>query len=393
MMRYAIVALVTALVTHSTLIAATIGWRSDGDGRYLDADPPINWSPKKSVAWKTAMPSWSNASPVLLTDSALMFVGSEPDQILAVNRDTGKIVWQQSVADVVGDEKVVTHDANGYTSTTSVTDGQYVFTLFGSGVVVAHSIKGERLWARVVERPQHQWGHSASPALGGGRLIVHITDLIGLDPATGAEVWRMPSEEKFGSPVVTAVAGVDIAITPVGDVFRAEDGKKLASGIGKLEYATPVVQDGVVYFIEKKATAVQLPATIGEKFEAQELWVTRAEGSRHYASPVIHDGLIYALSREEKFTILDAASGEVVHEQDLDLGEKSGSNSAYASVTLAGGKLFIGAENGTTVVLEPGRSYQEIARNKVEGFRSSPVFAGDRMYLRAFDFLYCFVEK
>ena len=94
------------------------------------------------------------------------------------------------------------------------------------------------------------------------------------------------------------------------------------------------------------ATAVQLPKMLGEKFDSKT-W-------------------------------------------DLNLGERSGSNSAYASITLAGDKLFIGAENGTTVVLRPGRTYKEIARNKVEGFRSSPVFEGERMYLRAFDYLYCF---
>lgn len=171
------------------------------------------------------------------------------------------------------------------------------------------------------------------------------------------------------------------------------DGHRLAGGIGKLEFATPVVQDGVVYFIEKKATAVKLPTAIGESFNSQELWVARIEGSRHYASSIIHHGLVYALSREEKFTILDAATGDVVYQQALDLGERAGSNSAYASITLAGDKLFIGAENGTMVVLETGRTYREIARNNVEGFRSSPVFEKDRMYLRAFDYLYCFVRE
>jgi outer membrane protein assembly factor BamB len=385
MNRLAVVALFFVVAAHSVAAAESVGWRTDGDGRYLDAAPPIHWSPDQNVAWKTAMPSWSNAS--------LLFVCSEPDRVLAIDRNNGKIVWQQSVADVAQGDTVKTHDANGYTSTTPVTDGQRVFTLFGSGVVVAHTIKGQRLWARVVERPQHGWGHSASPALGGGRLIVHITDLIGLDPTTGAEVWRAPSAEKFGSPVVTKIGDTDIVITPSGDVFRAKDGKQLASEIGKLEYATPVVQDGVVYFIEKKATAVQLPKMLGEKFDSKTLWVGRAEGSRHYASSVIHDGLIYALSREEKFTILDAATGAVVHQQDLNLGERSGSNSAYASIALAGDKLFIGAENGTTVVLQPGRTYKEIARNKIEGFRSSPVFEGERMYLRAFDYLYCFEKK
>ncbi len=295
---HAVVALFLMITAHAVAAADIVGWRSDGDGRYPDADPPIQWSPVQNVAWKTAMPSWSNASPVLLADAALIFVCSEPDRVLAVNRNSGQIVWQQSVADVAQGDRVKTHDANGYTSTTPVSDGQRVFTLFGSGVVAAHAIKGERLWARVVERPQHGWGHSASPALGGGRLIVHITDLIGLDPATGAEIWRAKSEEKFGSPVVTRVGDTDIVITPVGDVFRAADGVQLASGIGKLEYATPVVQDGVVYFIEKKATAVQLPKVLGETFDSKTLWVARVEGSRHYASSVIHDGLVYALSRE-----------------------------------------------------------------------------------------------
>ena len=55
-----------------------IGWRTYGKGRYLEADPPIKWSSSHNVAWKTAMPSWSNASPVLPTDS-LMIVCNEPD--------------------------------------------------------------------------------------------------------------------------------------------------------------------------------------------------------------------------------------------------------------------------------------------------------------------------
>ena len=365
-----------------------IGWRSYGAGRYLEADPPIKWSSSHNVAWKTAMPSWSNASPVLPTDS-LMIVCSEPNQVLGIDPRKGSIVWQQSLGDVSSEEPVGTHGANGYTSHTPLSDGRRIYTVFGSGVVAAHTPEGKRVWARVVERPQHGWGHSASPAMGGGRLIVHITDLIALDPATGDEVWRQASQEKFGSPVVTQVGGKDIVITPVGDVFRAADGKPLAQGIGKLEYATPVIQDGIVYFIEKKATAVKLPDEIDGAYES--LWTARVQGSRHYSSPVIHEGLIYAISREEKFSILDAKTGAPVFAKDLDLGTET--NSAYTSITLAGDKLFIGAESGTTVVIAPGKTYQEIGRNAVEGFRSSPVFVGKRMYLRAFDHLYCFEKR
>lgn len=365
--------------------AETAGWRMDGDGRYPDTRPPVSWSPTQNVVWKTALPSWSNASPVLLEGKSLIFVLSEPDEIFAVHAGDGEIAWKASVADVAAG-RVNAHKDNGWTSPTPVVDGAHVFTAFGSGVVAAHTVRGERLWAKKIQEPAHRWGHSASPVLGGGHLIVHFVDLIALDPATGEEAWRAESRVKWGSPAVARVAGADVIITPAGDVFRADSGEPLASAIGNLEFATPVVQDGVIYFIEKKATAVRLPGALDEPFE--ELWVGRLQGSRHYASPVIHDGLIYAVSREEQFSILDAETGELVHERKLDLG--SGSNSAYPSISLAGDKLYVSAESGTTVVLEPGREYREIARSSIGGFRSSPVFAGDRMYVRAFDALYCF---
>ena len=369
--------------------ANSSGWRSDGSGRYPHADPPLSWSSGQNVAWKTSMPSWSNASPVLTRRGAeaTIFVCSEPDKILAVDARDGRIRWTRSVGDVATGEGVETHQFTGYTSATPVSNGNHVFTVFGSGVVAAHGADGKRLWARVVQQPQHGWGHSASPTLGGGLLIVHIQDLIALDPAHGNEVWRAASEVRFGSPIVVDIGGTDVAITPAGDAFRAVDGKQVAAGLGSLQYATPVVDGDVLYFIEKKATAVRLPDDLAAGFASVQLWQSNVEGSRHYASPVIHGDLIYAVSREERLSILDARTGLVLHERALDLG--SGSNSAYASVTLAGSRLFVSASNGSTVVLESGRTYRELARNKVEEFRTTPVFDGDRMYLRAAEYLYC----
>ncbi len=388
-LKTVIVSVILTLLNASAPAGAeTAGWRMDGDGRYPETRPPVEWSSSENVVWKTPMPSWSNASPVLLQDESLIFVLSEPDEIVAVNSDSGEIAWKASTGDVAEDRGKA-HDSNGWTSATPVTDGEHVFAVFGSGVVAAYTIGGERLWARYVEQPDHRWGHSASPVLGGGRLIVHIRDLVALDPATGEEAWRAESKVAWGSPVVAEIGDAEAVITPLGDVFRADSGEPVATEIGKLEYATPVIQDGIIYFIEKRATAVKLPAALDQPFET--LWESRLQGSRHYASSLIHDGLIYAVSREEDFSILDAETGEMLHERKLDLG--SGSNSAYPSISLAGGHVYLSTENGTTVVLEPGREYKEVARNKIEDFRTSPVFVGDRMIVRASDHLYCFGSK
>ncbi|MCG8456488.1 MAG: PQQ-like beta-propeller repeat protein [Holophagales bacterium] len=377
--------LATAL-SPASMAAESVGWRMDGDGRFLDAAPPVAWSTTENVEWKTPMPSWSNASPVLVEERSLVLVLSEPDVILAVDSRTGEVAWQDSMGDLAGG-RVKAHKSNGWTSATPVSDGTRVFSVYGSGIVASHSLDGERLWARSVQRPDHRWGSSASPVLAGGHLVVQRVDLLALDPETGEEIWRADSDPRWGSPAVARVDTEEVVITPAGDVFRASDGEKLASAVGSLDYATPVVQDGRVYFIEKRATAVRLPKSLDGSYE--KLWQSRIQGSRHYASPVIHGGRIYALSREQRFSILDAETGALLHERALDLDSESGANSAYPSITLAGDKLFSSTENGTTAVIEPGDSYREIARSEVEGFRSSPVFAGNRMYLRAFDYLYC----
>ena len=59
------------------------------------------------------------------------------------------------------------------------------------------------------------------------------------------------------------------------------------------------------------------------------------------------------------------------------------------SITLAGKHLYVSSDNGSTIVLEPGREYKELARNSLETFRSSLVFEGKRMYVRTTKGLWC----
>jgi len=67
---------------------------------------------------------------------------------------------------------------------------------------------------------------------------------------------------------------------------------------------------------------------------------------------------------------IDSRDGTIVYERKLELG-----GTAYPSLCLAGGKLFASSDSGTTVVIEPGREYRQLARNSLgEGFRSTPCF-------------------
>jgi outer membrane protein assembly factor BamB len=131
---------------------------------------------------------------------------------------------------------------------------------------------------------------------------------------------------------------------------------------------------------------VRLPdALTGDVATTTELWTTTLRKDRYYASPILHEGLIYTVTQGSVFSVIDAATGAVVYEKTLDLGK----GTCYPSVTFAGGFLFVSSDNGKTLVLRPGRGYQEVAANTLEPFRGSPVFLDDKLFIRGFQNLYC----
>lgn len=287
-------------------------------------------------------------------------------------------------------EETKTHPSNTHTTPTPVTDGKHVWVLMDSGIAGCFDLEGKRVWARHIERPPSpsNWGYSSSPCLAGDKLIVHINDLIALDGATGEEKWRAKAKGGWGSPVATQIGGEWVVITPRGDFVRASDGKVMGNAKVALEYNTPVVKDGIAYFIQNGGKAVQLPEKLDENMELKTLWTTQPNRDRYYASPVIHDGLIYAVNRKNKFSAIDAKDGSIVYEQELPLGP----GDTFPSIAMAGKYLFVGHDRGKLVVLEPGRTFKQVALNELEGFRSTPVFQGKRMYLRAEKHLYCIGE-
>ena len=111
-------------------------------------------------------------------------------------------------------------------------------------------------------------------------------------------------------------------------------------------------------------------------------------GGYWFPSPILQDELIYGMNASSIFSVVDATTGQVVSERRLDFG----GGRSYPSITLAGNRLFVSSDNGTTIVLEPGREYKELARNSLETFRSSLVFEGKRMYVRTTKGLWCIGE-
>src|SRR5450432_1283083 len=79
------------------------GWRGDGSGRFLGATPPTVWSMAKNLRWST--PVGSAYSSAILTDKRV-FVASEPNHLICIDREGGKVRWKIEVKpDSLADEK------------------------------------------------------------------------------------------------------------------------------------------------------------------------------------------------------------------------------------------------------------------------------------------------
>jgi outer membrane protein assembly factor BamB len=281
-----------------------------------------------------------------------------------------------------------THPTAGYSAPTPVTDGKHVFVAFGNGLVACYDLDGDRKWLKLIEHSNASFAHSGSPILVGGKLLIHFTDLVALDPKTGTESWRLKHQTSHGTPLATRIGDVDVVLTPRGALVRASDGKLLTDKLGSCGANSPILQNGTVYYVHGPANAYRLPKSLAEPVKVEALWKGNAEGGGYwFSSPVVYNGLFYAANDQGILTVLDAGNGKVVYKERLNLG-----GSTYPSISLAGKYIYVSSDNGTTVILEPGREYKELARNKLEPFRSSLVFDGKRVYVRTEKNLYCIGE-
>jgi hypothetical protein len=251
-------------------------------------------------------------------------------------------------------------------------------------------LSGKAKWTAFIDARQNTaYGRSASPVLTAGKLIVHMTNLYAFDPATGKPLWvNTEARCQYGTPAALRQGATNLIVTPAGDVFNADDGKNLNTQIGNTANASPVAQDGLIYFAEKDVRAIRL----GADFKDESVWNGEI-GSDLFASPVLHNGLLFTVSGKGELMIFDATKkGEspALFDPRPLFGDEG---HVYSSFALAGRHLFLNSLEGEIVVLEATREAKVVAKNKLkDGSGAAPVFAGKHLFLRDGDRLYCIGE-
>lgn len=392
-----------------------IMWRWDGNGRFPNIHPPSEWRPDKNIFWKTPAEIGGYSSPIVAGNK--VFVTAEMGSLICLDVAEGKILWQKDLfskdsKDIPAElSRKLMRGCGGeskQSTPTPTSNGQLVFYVNAMGLCACYDLQGNQKWIRIVETAEDEEYFCASPIIHGDRIILSWGCLLALSAQDGRTLWKAAdAKSTCATPVIAQIGGEAVAITSAGHIVRLADGEVLCSGLFESPYTTPLVEGNVLYVVDGKALALELPARAEKGLRPKELWKTQLNGV-FMASPVYKDGLLYTLEKRCRLHILDAKTGKVLtvsrfldettKTEKIESGVKiqglAPAHYAYASPTAGEKHVFFFDDAGHAAVLELGREYKPIRVNQLEdGFSGTPFFFQDKIIIRGARTIYCIGAK
>jgi len=218
---------------------------------------PAEFGARKNLAWKTSVP-FARSSPVVTSDR-IFITASEGDKLitLALNRETGKVIWRR---DVVRPRHMPLYRANDAASPSPVSDGKKVFAFFGELGLIAYGPDGAELW-RVPLGPFNSfYGMGGSPIIAGNTLIMvcdHRANsfIIAVDTRNGKVLWKQARTnfEGYSTPAIYKPKDGPAQVLVLGsntlDAYSLDKGDRLwwIAKVGSYPKGVPVLGTDMVY--------------------------------------------------------------------------------------------------------------------------------------------------
>lgn len=381
-----------------------------GTGHSTSTGLPREWSESKNVAWKTAIHGRGWSSPVVLGNQVWLTTATREGRelsVLALDRESGRVLHDVLLFKV--DQPQDTARFNSFASPTPVIEEGRVYVHFGSyGTAALDTRTGKPLWTRR-DLPCNHWrGPGSSPVLYGNLLIVHFDgyDLqyaVALDKRTGHSVWSSERtheyhtddgdmKKAYATPVVIEAAGRAQLISQAAKAVLSLD-PLTGRERWRVRYpshsaaARPLFAHGLLYVGTGRGPSELLairPDGSGDVTDSHVAW-RAARGIGSSPSPVLVGDLIYTVAdKGGVVTCLDARTGAELWQQ------RSGASAHTASPLFADGRLYFFAEDGSTLLVEPGREYREAGRAALGegGVMATPAIAGRAIFQRTESHLY-----
>lgn len=402
-------------------------------------DPPTEWSETKNVRWKVAIPGRGHATPIVWGERVYIQTAVPTDRVaetqpaeqtpadphassgkvaepvrihkyvlLALDRRTGKTVWEQTLCEATPHERG--HTDSSQASNSPVTDGQHIIAYFGSHGVYCLDMDGKLVWKKELGqmKTRRGFGEGSSPALHRDTVIITWDSedhsfIVALDKKTGAERWRVDRDEptSWATPLVLTADGKTQVITSATKRIRSYDfqtGKLLweCSGMTENVIPTPVSANGLVYcmsgFRGSALLAIRYADAEGDITGSPAIaWSYDGKGTPYVPSPLLYgDDLYFLQENRAVLSCLDAKTGQPHYAKE----RLEGLRDVFCSPVGANGRVYIVGRDGKMAVIQAGPEFKVLAVNALDdSFTASPAIVDKEIYVRGYEHLYCIAAE
>jgi outer membrane protein assembly factor BamB len=393
------------------------------------ADPPLLWNEADgtNVRWKTAIPGRGHSTPIVWNDRIFLTtaIATGPalpprpstapgnhDNLpvthkhkfiaLAVDRASGKIVWQKTLREALPHEQG--HQTGSLASASPVTDGEHLIVNFGSFGLYCLDLDGNLVWQKDFGAMQslHGHGEGSSPVLHGNTLVVNWDHeagsfVVALDKRTGEQLWKVDRKEitSWATPIVVEHAGrTQVIISGTGRIrgYDLATGKVLweCGGLSANVVASPVSDGRLVFagssYDKRALLAIRLDGAAGDITGSDRVVWNRFRGTPYVPSPLLYDDALYFLTHYQGVLNRVAASSGEDRPGAIRL---DGLGNIYASPVAAAGRVYVTDLDGVTAVVSHGDVPRLLAVNRLsEPIAASAALAGRDLFLRGERSLY-----
>ena len=254
-MRVAQTTIVALLLTfHASAAEPWSRFRGpNGTGVAAGEGYPIQLDPDTNAIWKTPVRP-GKSSPVL-TDDAVFLTAFDEGKLFSqcFDRKTGRLLWEHAIE---RRREALLTEFNEPAAHTPATDGASVYVMFRDVGLLSYDATGQLRWLTELGPFEGMRGHTASPVLADGKVVVQADQIAGsyiaaFNTANGEMEWRTPRVEGEGWATPAVHDGSYIVTTNYGwlGAHSVEDGKRLwgVQSLSPRIIASPVVMDGRVY--------------------------------------------------------------------------------------------------------------------------------------------------
>jgi len=368
----------------------------NGLGIAYQEEVPTEWdgASGKNILWKTALPKPGFNSPIIWGKKIFLSAADKSTQeVYCIDTESGNVIWKTELNNVPAspEKKPKVSDDTGYSAPTMTTDGKNVFVLYATGDVAGLDFEGNAVWKKNLGVPDNHYGHSSSLILYDNLLLIQYDNndtqqLIALNSSNGDQVYRTMRSDvqiSWASPILinrndrTEIVLNSSPLVMAYDPLNGQELWRVDCMYGEVG-PSPAYSDNIVFAVNDLAVLAAIKPDDGPAI----IW-EYDEDLPEASSPVATADFLFVASGIGTVSCFDAKTGEQYWLHEFD-------NGFFSSPIVVGDRVYLMDNKGVTHIFNANREFDLISEPALgENAVTIPAFMPGRIYIRGDENLYC----